>query len=584
MEMDRLEEEAQTDVDKEIEEEIEQARAADAAKAASPPPKRGSVLAAVSSKLSTFRLGASPEPAPGDDAAAVSRERYAKRLEDGIEASVECGRVVGGARYYSVRCRRAGFQPATVAHPLTAFRDCRAALRSAGQAELVRSDFPLPRSASLESLGSLFRGDDDARREADDAKRAAALDAWLSEVVTLAKWGTLAPGVVAEVRALLHADELEPEVVIAAPAPAPAAAAPRARRGGAPRRSQSLKPATFSALPQVEEAAPAAAPGAAATDVEAKARRIAELETVVASLKKRIATIDPGNDVEASLEDLERQLRDTAAKLLAGDESVENELERLDKAIRSHPEHAERVALAAAKWEAAQKPRNAAALRDVRRFVPENIFKSTAKKIEVAYAARAARGDLPPRAAAALAKRVWTTQVLWLVWLDPERIAKLHPADLRGRYAVTGLDIEETRAVYAVLPASFDNDPSGDKTRWRAQIRTKLEEFVDREARQALTTSEARHAAYRPAPAALDVNDGTVDADDPTQAAAAPSLDLDARPAAEDAPKRPKLPKPPVLKEDVAAPKKKKAQKAAPVDLLAALKNRENKRRHSTAS
>ena len=176
MEMDRLEEEAQTDVDKEIEEEIEQARAADAAKAASPPPKRGSVLAAVSSKLSTFRLGASPEPAPGDDAAAVSRERYEKRLEDGIEASVECGRVVGGARYYSVRCRRAGFQPATVAHPLTAFRDCRAALRSAGQAELVRSDFPLPRSASLESLGSLFRGDDDARREADDQRRARALD------------------------------------------------------------------------------------------------------------------------------------------------------------------------------------------------------------------------------------------------------------------------------------------------------------------------------------------------------------------------------------------------------------------------
>ena len=138
----------------------------------------------------------------------------------------------------------------------------------------------------------------DAWREGR-SRDAAALDAWLSEVVTLAKWGTLAPGVVAEVRALLHADELEPEGVIAAPAPATAAAAPRARRGGAPRRSQRLQPATFSALPQVEEAAPAAAPGAVATDVEAKARRIAELETVVASLKKRIATIDPGNDVEA---------------------------------------------------------------------------------------------------------------------------------------------------------------------------------------------------------------------------------------------------------------------------------------------
>ena len=325
-------------------------------------------------------------------------------------------------------------------------------------------------------------------------------------------------------------------------------------------------------------------------DVEEKARRIAELESVVASLKKRIATIDPGNDVESSLEDLERQLQDTARKLLEGDETVESELERLDKAIRSHPEHAERLAVAAAKWEASQKSPNDAALAEARRFVPRDIFKSTATEVDRRYAARAQAGALPAKAAASLAKRVWTCQTLWLLWLEPERIKKLHPADLRGRYAAAGLDVVELRAVYAVLPETFDNDPTGDKTKWRSNIRTKLEELVNKEARGALSKAEARHAAYRGAPPDLDVNDGQAYAYDdkaPLRSLDDDRANNDKGPPAD----RPKialpLPKkaarddnpPPATKE-----KKKKAPKAAPGDLLAALKNRENKRRASSCA
>ena len=183
--------------------------------------------------------------------------------------------------------------------------------------------------------------------------------------------------------------------------------------------------------------------------------------------------MDP-NSENHSLDDLEKQLQDAARKLLDGDPSVENELERLDKAIKQHPEHAERVAVAEHKWELDQDASNRRALDTTRRFVPRDIFKSTASTVERRYAVRAAADRVPRRAAAALSKRVWTTSVLWLVHLEEARIKKLHPADLRSRYAVAGLDIVELRAVYAVLPIAFDNDSDGSKAKWREGIRLSL--------------------------------------------------------------------------------------------------------------
>jgi len=76
---------------------------------------------------------------------------------------------------------------------------------------------------------------------------------------------------------------------------------------------------------------------------------------------------------------------------------------------------------------------------------------------------------------------------------------KVHIADLRGKYAVVGLDLTELRAVYAALPRDFDNDGDGAKAKWREDVRAKLAEMVGREDR--LAAGETRNAAYRGLPA-----------------------------------------------------------------------------------
>ena len=52
-------------------------------------------------------------------------------------------------------------------------------------------------------------------------------------------------------------------------------------------------------------------------------------------------------------------------------------------------------------------------------------------------------------------------------------IAKTHIADLSNKYQVQGLDISELRAVYAALPAEFENDRNGAKAQWRAAARAR---------------------------------------------------------------------------------------------------------------
>ena len=89
---------------------------------------------------------------------------------------------------------------------------------------------------------------------------------------------------------------------------------------------------------------------------------------------------------------------------------------------------------------------------------------------------------------------------LWLVRLAPPLLRKTHLADLRGRYAVVGLDVVELRAVYASLPVDFENDGDGAKAAWRTAVRDKLVDAVAREGRGALPPGEARHAAYRALP------------------------------------------------------------------------------------
>ena len=60
------------------------------------------------------------------------------------------------------------------------------------------------------------------------------------------------------------------------------------------------------------------------------------------------------------------------------------------------------------------------------------------------------------------------------VRMAPETIAKMHSADLRGAYDSRGLSLDELRAVYASLPAAWENDGDGKKAEWAEAVREKL--------------------------------------------------------------------------------------------------------------
>ena len=63
--------------------------------------------------------------------------------------------------------------------------------------------------------------------------------------------------------------------------------------------------------------------------------------------------------------------------------------------------------------------------------------------------------------------------------MEPQRIAKMHAADLVCKYAHNGLDLRETRALYAALPAAgFQNDSDGRKADWALRLRAKLKALV----------------------------------------------------------------------------------------------------------
>ena len=417
-----------------------------------------------------------------------------------------------------------------MSHTLAPFADLRLALRAGGFLELVRSPFPGAEERFL-SLASLRGGGGGAKADA-----AARLDAWLREVVQLAKWGCLPAPLVAQVTDLVHFDPSDAAAVLPVAAAAETSPETEARRpeppprfhhhhhagrGGQarPRRSQSCNPSP---------AAPAAGAPASHTptttpplnnDGDEAARRIAELESLVRLLKSQLDS-SSGAAEGQSLEALEDELRRLARVLLEeGDASVEAELEALDAAIKKHPDYAERLARANAAWEEAQAPLNAAALRRTRRLVPRDVHSSTARRVHATFAAAAAATGGPPqdakrlRAFANAAKRVWSNQALWLAWLPADRLHTLHPADLRGRFAPhNGLDITEVRAIYAALPPAFDNDPKGLKLAWRDQIRARLRDLAHREAQGALAAREVRHGAYAEVEAAgpeggIDIND-----------------------------------------------------------------------------
>jgi hypothetical protein len=230
----------------------------------------------------------------------------------------------------------------------------------------------------------------------------------------------------------------------------------------------------------------------------ATSKRIAELEATVAALRSELHRVNkPTEQQQRSIDDIEGELRAATARCLQGDPAAEAELERLDAALRAHPEHNVRIAKARAKWDSDQRSANTHALALMRSLVPPDILNSTANDVGLRIC-DALQSDGPP--AIALAKRIWSAKALRAVRAPPEMLRKAHVADLRGTYTPTGLDLIELRAFYACLPQEFANDGDGAKAKWREAVREKLVSLVAREVSGVLAASEKRHGAYADLP------------------------------------------------------------------------------------
>lgn len=206
---------------------------------------------------------------------------------------------------------------------------------------------------------------------------------------------------------------------------------------------------------------------------------IEALRAQVASLKSQLSS----NAGDESLEDLEAALAKAVEALVAG-ASNEAEIDRLDRAIKAHPDYVSRLARAEREWDDREGPANARAFELQRRLIPADVATSSLSQLEATLEAR-------------LAKRIFATRLLWLVWQD---VSKTHPSDLHHRYSWAGCDVQEIRAAYhAVRDTNFHNDNDGLKTQWRQRLRAKLVDMVRRV--DSLAPHERRRPEYEDAAA-----------------------------------------------------------------------------------
>lgn len=219
----------------------------------------------------------------------------------------------------------------------------------------------------------------------------------------------------------------------------------------------------------------------------------AEMERLRARLKK-VREYLPANiseeDLDLTLEEAERRMKEAVQKIMGSEDEkdqfeAQNVFEKYDQIVRNHPDYKQREIDRWRQWEDEQRPKNEAALEETKRIIKREYFNMSKEQL--------VNKGLKPL----LAARIHSQKVLRLLFLSPEEIAKIHYGDFTNKYNPQGLDIIEQRALYAASPEEFANDPTGDKAKWRANIREKLAELVKKEESKSLRGDEVRHKAYR---------------------------------------------------------------------------------------
>jgi hypothetical protein len=206
---------------------------------------------------------------------------------------------------------------------------------------------------------------------------------------------------------------------------------------------------------------------------------IEQLQALVAQLQKQLkaAGVDPDAAL-LSLDDIKANLQKATAKLMEGDETVQPEFDKWERIMSSHPEHIEQQERADTKWENDQRPINNVALQKLRSLFPKDL--STCNK-----------KDLAAKCGETLATRITRKAALRMITMDTTLIAKLHAADLVCKFAFNGLDLRETRALYAAMPPNgFQNDGDGRKAEWGYRLREKLKGMTAKETANGLRDDE----------------------------------------------------------------------------------------------
>jgi len=198
-------------------------------------------------------------------------------------------------------------------------------------------------------------------------------------------------------------------------------------------------------------------------------------------------TIIPGGG-GVDFEIVKENVRRLSSALMSGDAPAETvaEYDKWETIMAAHPEYLAERRADLDDFLAKHEDRNLTALDTIRRFVPHDIW-------EISFQTFSASAENMPEK---LIKHIWDNKILWWVRLQSKCIAKVHIADLRSKYIFQNLDLTEMRAIMAVLPEQFENDPNGEKEGWRTNILETIRAALKSEEKGTLNKEKIRGKLY----------------------------------------------------------------------------------------
>ena len=183
----------------------------------------------------------------------------------------------------------------------------------------------------------------------------------------------------------------------------------------------------------------------------------------------------------------------------------EKRLDMLISSMEANPQYLAEKKEEARRWDEEIRPFCAHALQEMRGYVPPHIFTTTKSQLQEELLGFADNNSmnmtsLTPKVAKDLASRLYSKKVLWLLRVPKEEIDKVHEADLLNKYSFQGqgLDIIETAALFAAVPATFNQDSVlKKKEEWRASLMQSLRKMKQKLDEGTLSGPERRHMVYR---------------------------------------------------------------------------------------